>query len=161
MSSGLNSPAAPGPATEALPKSRALVVFLWIAVLAWMAGVTWLSSKPASFFPKEDIPNLDKIVHAALYTTGAFFAAGSMLVSFAWRKRVIFALTIVSISAFGALDEYHQLSTPGRSGGDVGDWTADTLGAMVGVLLVIGVLKFLRHRRPGAKPSAEAADARI
>ena len=161
MSSGLNSPAAPGPATEALPKSRALVVFLWIAVLAWMAGVTWLSSKPASFFPKEDIPNLDKIVHAALYTTGAFFAAGSMLVSFAWRKRVIFALTIVSISAFGALDEYHQLSTPGRNGGDMGDWTADTLGAMAGVLLVIGVLKFLRHRRPGVKPSAEAADARI
>ena len=161
MSSGLNSPAvvkpAPPPtAANVLPKSRALVFFLWIAVLAWMAGVTWLSSKPASFFPKEDIPNLDKMVHVALYTTGAFFVAGSMLVSFAWRKRVIFAITIIAISAFGALDEYHQLSTPGRSGGDVGDWTADTLGKMVGVLLVIGVLKFLRHRRPGAKPPTQA-----
>jgi VanZ family protein len=69
---------------------------------------------------------------------------------------VIFLITIVAISAFGALDEYHQLSTPGRSGGDLGDWTADTLGAMVGVLLVIGVLKFLRHRRPDAKPPARA-----
>jgi VanZ family protein len=156
MSSGLNpsAPANPASAVDALPRSRALVILLWIAVLAWMAGVTWLSSKPSSFFPKEDIPNLDKIVHGVLYTTGAFFAAGSMLVSFAWRKRVIFAITIVAISAFGALDEYHQLSTPGRSGGDVGDWTADTLGAVLGVLCVMGALRFLRHRRPTRKPPA-------
>ena len=47
------------------------------------------------------------------------------------------ALAIVLlISCFGALDEWHQQFIPQRSM-DLLDWTADTVGATVGVLLAM------------------------
>ena len=44
-------------------------------------------------------------------------------------------LAVVLISAFGVLDESVQQFTPGRSGGDLYDWIADTLGALAGASL--------------------------
>lgn len=43
-------------------------------------------------------------------------------------------LTIAAVSAFGGLDEFRQSFTPGRFV-EVGDWLADTLGAIVAALL--------------------------
>jgi len=102
-----------------------------------MGLVTWLSPKPSSYFPKVELPEADKIVHIALFATGAFFASGAMLVSFSELPlKVAFGLIVALISVFGVLDEFHQLFTPGRSGGDVGDWIADRFGAFCGVLLI-------------------------
>lgn len=39
---------------------------------------------------------------------------------------------VVVIALIGALDEYHQSFTPGRSGNDPFDWLADLLGAIAG-----------------------------
>jgi VanZ family protein len=102
-----------------------------------MGLVTWLSSKPSSYFPKVELPEADKIVHIALFATGAFFASGAMLVSFSELPlKVAFGLIVALISVFGVLDEFHQLFIPGRSGGNVGDWIADRFGAFCGVLLI-------------------------
>ena len=60
-----------------------------------------------------------------------------------WKRVIIF--TAVAISVFGALDEFHQLFTPHRSGADPFDWTADTLGALTGALLT--VLVYARYLR--------------
>ena len=56
-------------------------------------------------------------------------------------RKVTFGLSVAVISVFGMLDEYHQLFTPGRSGGDVGDWTADTFGAFCGALLMDWIVR--------------------
>jgi VanZ family protein len=122
-------------------RRRWRAVLLWLAVIAWMGLVTWLSSKPGSYFPKVDMPEADKIVHIVLFATGAFFASGAMLVSISLPRKVTFGLTVAVISVFGMLDEYHQLFTPGRSGGDVGDWAVDTFGAFCGVLLIDWIVR--------------------
>lgn len=44
-------------------------------------------------------------------------------------------LPIILFSLLGAIDEYHQTLTPGRTGNDFYDWLADFLGATTGVLL--------------------------
>jgi len=51
--------------------------------------------------------------------------------------RSLFIISIAFCSAVGGLDEYHQSFTPGRSGNDLGDWLADTLGGTAGALLII------------------------
>ena len=50
------------------------------------------------------------------------------------------------------LDEFHQLFTPGRSGGDVGDWIADTFGAFCGVLLMGWIVRKNRFDRSRYEP---------
>lgn len=51
--------------------------------------------------------------------------------------------TVLIISAFGALDEFRQSFTPGRSV-ELADWIADTLGAS---LAVVCYAKWPRYRR--------------
>ena len=48
------------------------------------------------------------------------------------------ALVLAGVSAFGALDEWHQQFVAGRSQ-DRADWFADTLGASFGVILSAAV----------------------
>jgi VanZ family protein len=114
---------------------------LWLAVIAWMGLVTRLSSEPGSYFPKVELPEGDKIVHIVLFAMGAFFASGAMLVSVSLPRKVTFGLIVAVISVFGMWDEYHQLFTTGRSGGEVGDWGADTFGAFCGALLIDWIVR--------------------
>ena len=59
-------------------------------------------------------------------------------------------LAVVAIAAFGALDELLQTFTPGRSGGDIFDWTADLIGAVAGAL--ISLLTYSRLERLLGRP---------
>lgn len=45
------------------------------------------------------------------------------------------AAAVLSIAAFGAVDESLQSLTPGRTGANLSDWTADVLGAATGALV--------------------------
>ena len=51
-------------------------------------------------------------------------------------KWLALAVTVLFCTLVGVFDEWHQLHVPGRSGGDVGDWLADTLGGVFGTLAV-------------------------
>jgi VanZ family protein len=42
----------------------------------------------------------------------------------------------VGMMLIGAVDEFHQLQTPGRSGGDGLDWLADSAGGFLGAVVV-------------------------
>jgi hypothetical protein len=55
-----------------------------------------------------------------------------------WKRRPAFALLLTALigSAYGAIDEFHQYFVPGRSC-DVWDWLADTLGALLGALAIM------------------------
>ena len=112
----------------------------WAPVLAQMAVIFAFSSLSTR-------PNLpggfgDYTGHFIGYTLlGSLvirgFARGSWNgVNFrsAWKA-------VVMSSLYGVTDEFHQSFVPGRSP-SVADWGVDTLGACVGVVLVIAAARF-------------------
>lgn len=121
-------------------------------MLVWVSTIWILSSmSPPQLEKITPFEIGDKVAHFVA------FAAGAVNLSLAWRwssgwswLRIIL-LTVLAISAFGAIDEYHQLYTPNRMGADVYDWTADTLGAITGVLLTAFFHARLTSRKAPAR----------
>jgi len=74
------------------------------------------------------------VAHFAYFLGGGFLLAWSLRTYFAWRHGVVVLVALVAMATVGAGDELHQLFTPGRSGADLGDWMADLLGSLAGVL---------------------------
>jgi VanZ family protein len=75
----------------------------------------------------------DKLLHAVAYGGLAGLALIGALGRGGWRGRnrgraALVALLLASL--YGVVDEVHQAYVPGRSS-TVGDWVADTLGALV------------------------------
>ncbi len=76
----------------------------------------------------------DKVLHFGAYAVGALALALALRWNTAWSWPRIVRVSVVAISLYGATDEWHQLYTPHRSGGDLADWTADALGAIAGAI---------------------------
>jgi VanZ family protein len=120
---------------------------LWLAaIVVWVVTIYFLSSTsktmPEGGF---EIPHIDKILHF-----GYFFGGGIILTTYLLLLkgpgapiRVRFIIPLLFFAAVGALDEYHQTFTPGRSGNDPFDWLADVLGAAAGILLAHRLHPFL------------------
>jgi VanZ family protein len=121
-------------ARSALPMLSFLfnTLFWRVAVLIWGGVLYWLSSQPSIALPG-GFPGIDKVEHVTYFTLGgmgfllAFRLAGRMQ-----GKTAAIMLTVLFCSFVGILDEWHQLHVPGRTGGDVWDWLADTLGGFLG-----------------------------
>lgn len=107
----------------------------WLAAFLLWFGVLWGLS---SFrIPSEGVPlfpHFDKVVHF-----GYFFGGSGLLCAWLFRRSPertdwvkLIATAIIVITLIGALDEFHQSFTPGRSGNDPFDWLADLLGAAAG-----------------------------
>jgi VanZ family protein len=108
----------------------------WLILLAvWWATLFVLSHQSHLHPPGTDIANIDKVYHAGYFTIG-----GMMFFSWLRLRRAgmgflaAAALTILFCSVIGALDEFHQSFIPNRSGNDPWDWTADTVGGLLGCL---------------------------
>ncbi len=104
----------------------------WCLLLLWFLGIFVISSIPAREIPGPNIPHLDKLVHFVAYGFGGFFLAWGFA-SIGRRRNIL--LVGVLITILGALDEWYQTLTPGRSGLDVGDMIADALGGFFGAFL--------------------------
>jgi VanZ family protein len=78
-------------------------------------------------------------VHTAEYALLGFLLARAL-----GRDR--FAIAVVVGSLYGASDEYHQTFVPGRSGNDLGDWIADTIGTALGVLVYARLISARKDR---------------
>lgn len=114
---------------------RTLAGVLWVALLGWACAILWLSSLSPGELPEAAFLLMDKINHVLAYAIGGWLAAGALGLSRPHRPAISIALAVVIVGAFGALDEAVQAFTPGRMGGDVGDWIADLLGAGIGALM--------------------------
>lgn len=97
--------------------------WIWPAALAVVIVIA--SGRGTIAAPR--ITGLDKVVHFFVF---GLLATLVLRNGFAPRQAW---LAVVIVSVFGATDEWHQSFTPGRVM-QVGDWVADTLGAVVAVI---------------------------
>lgn len=116
----------------------------WGPAAIWAAFLFFLSSRQT--LPVDLSSGLDKVAHFGAYLVlGFLFAHGA-----AWL-RLPFAVAIALGWIYGALDELHQTTVPGRDA-SVGDWVADALGTVAGVLL----FAFLSRRWAASRPALRA-----
>ncbi|GAA0469529.1 VanZ family protein [Alkalibacillus silvisoli] len=138
-------------------------IFSWGAVLLWMALIFYFSHQPA-----EESSELSGSVVDLVISIAPFIEGDSDWVHFLVRKGahffVYFVLGILVINGlrvsgisikrsalasvficllYAISDEVHQLYIPGRSG-EVSDVILDTIGASVGVLVYLGVVRLGR-----------------
>jgi VanZ family protein len=102
----------------------------WPPAIAWAALIEGLTSWPR--MPTFGAPaGADKLVHFVLYSVLGALVARAVAVG---RPSVRVAVCVVIVlSAWGALDEWHQRFIDGRTA-DVADWMTDTAAVIVGVI---------------------------
>jgi VanZ family protein len=108
-----------------------------------MVGLFWLSSQPD--LPDLPAPVSDKAAHFT-----AFFVLAALLLRAVAGGRWAGVTPRAALAAFGiaagygALDEFHQMLTPGRFPA-MGDWLADVLGALTALALGLAAAGFMRQ----------------
>jgi VanZ family protein len=98
----------------------------WGPAIAWAIVIFIGSSIPGHSLPKTGI--WDKLEHATEYAIFAALLAWGFGIRRWWWA-------IIAGALYGVSDEFHQTFTPGRSGNDLGDMSADAVGAIVGATL--------------------------
>ena len=119
---------------DAIPKGRYLYLVLWII---WFLCLWYLSSGTLPKMPDSGIQISDKVLH-----WGYFGIGGALMTFFALslsnlRKlnpSVFIGLLLLGM-AVGAIDEVHQCWNLNRSGKDFGDFLADTIGTLSGIVV--------------------------
>jgi VanZ family protein len=114
----------------------------WWPPVAWAAVVLLLTSIPMSSGSVDDIPGIDKLVHAVLYGVLGFLATrASSERTRGWQP---VAATLLGALVFAALDEWHQSFIPGRSA-DPLDWVADAFGLLAGTAVALVLSRSERY----------------
>ncbi len=111
----------------------------WLGSLLLWAVVLYSLSSFSKPVPEggPEIPHIDKVLHFGYFFGGGVIFATCILL---WKgidaKRAVrLFIPLAILACVGALDEYHQTFTPGRSGNDPLDWLADVLGSATGLVL--------------------------
>jgi hypothetical protein len=132
-------------------KSKPLKIFrgiCWLGVGIWVTTVFILSSMSGPEIGAFDIAKEvnDKILHFIAFFCGTLPLVPGLRLSYGWTWKKVFWVTVGLISLYGALDEVHQLWTPSRSGGDPGDWLADTIGALAGTAFAVKIHAYCERK---------------
>lgn len=121
-------------------------VSLWLAI-GWMATIYYASSQP--FIPTPNLfSNQDKLFHLIVYGILGVLLLLSCRYTSPGYSGIQITRTVVIASLYGISDELHQSFVPGREL-ELIDWLADTLGALIAVL----VLALLVNKR--LKPASK------
>ncbi|MES2983392.1 MAG: VanZ family protein [Verrucomicrobiota bacterium] len=131
----------------------------WLALfILWLAALCVASSFSTNL-PEEapKIPHFDKIAHFSYFFCGGIILTTWLLLKHGTITSRItrYLLPIIFFSIFGAIDEYRQTFTPGRSGNDLYDWLADFLGGACGVLFANTFHCFLLKFSSSMAPESE------
>lgn len=126
-----------------LKKHRKKLVYIPLAVYWFLLMAA--TSLPSSDLPKTNVS--DKIEHFAAFFGLAIFLNLTLL--FQTRSTLLrkysSIFTFFIIAVYAGLDEIHQLYIPGRYC-DILDWTADIIGACLGILLVVFCIKIFKYK---------------
>jgi VanZ family protein len=103
----------------------------WWPPVLWLGAIFTATSIPSAYLPETEIRWGDKAVHFFMYgVLGLLITRAMHNPPRTTRLRVALAGFLL-VSAFGALDEWHQQYIEGRAS-DFADWMADTAGGLVG-----------------------------
>ena len=117
-----------------------LPTILYAGLVIGLSSIPYLKSPSLKFF------TFDKVAHFLEYSIFAFLTFRSFShLSARINVNRAFLLSLLFLSIFALLDEYHQSFVPGRHA-DIADLGTDILGAF----LVISYM-WLRRRRLGAE----------
>jgi VanZ family protein len=140
----VTGPDAPADLLPAEPPPRWWLALYWLLpAIAYAALIFYLSSQP------NPLPLLthrvsDKLLHLVEYAAFATVTTwGLSHVGLGTGRAARWAALLGSL--YGATDEVHQRFVPHRSA-EVGDWVADSSGALLGALLAWLVLRRWRAR---------------
>lgn len=111
----------------------------WTAVAGWMALIFWLSSMSDPGLPS----GWGSPAHFTTY--GVLGALCMLALGPGMPPTRAAGISLLISSAYGVTDEIHQSFVPNRVP-DIVDWGFDTLGALVGALAVILLLRLLASR---------------
>ena len=125
----------------------------WFAgYLLWFIALFVLSSFSVGKQDGPEIPHLDKVLHASYFTLGsATLGVGLLLKNPRVSPGRLLAILLLAALIVGGFDEWHQSHTPGRTGNDLGDLSADVLGGLLGFFVASQVFWFARSRGLVAK----------
>ena len=129
----------------------------WLPVILALTATFISSSIPGHHLPPLGEWNADKLIHGLEYAiAGALLMRPFVRTTWGSRRTALALLaTVVIASAWGVFDEVHQLYTPNRSC-DWRDWIADTVGAFLGALVWLAVVRArARRHNPAAQPHVE------
>lgn len=113
----------------------------------------WSEENQLAFAEKVDHP-IRKTAHATEYAIfamlllGAFYKKKEEVEPTETDKSVVqyrnFLIPWLTATGYAGTDEFHQLFVEGRSG-QVSDVCLDSFGALVGILIVLGIMKIRRQ----------------
>jgi VanZ family protein len=106
----------------------------WLAVGGGVAIQVLVTSLPGRDVPISVGHPWDWLIHATMYGGLAFLVVRAATLSEWQGARRRLPWLGVALSAYGALDEVHQLFIAGRDGSP-SDWAFDTAGAAAGLLI--------------------------
>jgi len=107
--------------------------------VAWMALIFFFSELPGSAVPGR----FGWLGHLLAYAVLGVLYLAALDPQLRAQKAAVLAVALAS--AYGIVDEVHQLFTPGRSSDPV-DWVVDTVGALAGVALVVVIARRTAQR---------------
>ena len=114
-------------------------------------SIYWLILLVLTTLPGRDLPKTginDKIEHLSAYFLLGILLSLALLFQnkFLKIKKYFTLFTGLFIGLYAALDEIHQLFVPGRDC-DILDWTADMIGASIGILLIIFLIRIFQYNQ--------------
>jgi VanZ family protein len=119
------------------------LLFYSLAWPFWFTTLWLLSSRAGDLDPGLTIPHLDKLLHFSYFALGSALIAAALLLTgkSPCKTGWVVALCLFIGGVTGAIDEYHQSFVFGRTGNDLGDWIADSLGSLAGALYIVWLRK--------------------
>ncbi len=129
---------------------------LFFISLIWALLIFILCAIPGGSLPKSSIfnvPNLDKIVHAALYFPLAFFLGAEFDLSKKNMLRIAAPLlTMLIVVLYGWLIEFLQETIFINRSSDIVDLLADIIGGLTGLAIYYLFFRPFFHRLVERKP---------
>jgi VanZ family protein len=124
-----------------------------VLLALWTAGLFFVSSLPGTDVSLPTFPFADKVAHLVYFGAGGFLLAWLLRGVVPWSPWRVLTAVGLAFAVIGAVDEFHQLFTPGRMGADPGDWLADVLGALAGAGFFLTLYGLLTRRSHPAAPA--------
>ncbi len=111
----------------------------FIALITYCGLIYWLSDQPALPVPML-FPHQDKLHHAIAYFIMAILAWRNFQ-HITQRSYGLILFSVFFCSFYGFTDEWHQSFVKGRQA-DIFDWLADTVGALLAILMLYSFFSF-------------------